>query len=73
MDIRLRRSAHHVIKAYEGTVTDEQGVHAYTVDINNDVYNNERTMGKITWVSTQPEEVDVAEDLITMQVERILL
>lgn len=60
-------------KSYEGTVTDESGTHHYTVDIDTDLISNEKMLTEIHWKTTQPEQVDVAEDLITMQVERILL
>jgi hypothetical protein len=62
-----------MVKTYEGTVTDGLGVHEYTVDIDTDLISDEKMLTNIHWKTTQPEQVDVAEDLITMQVERILL
>ena len=73
MKIKLDRSACHMTKTYEGTITDELGTHTYAVHIDTDLINNEKTLSHICWKTTEPEQVDVAEDLITMQVERILL
>lgn len=68
--IKTEKKPFAVTKFYAGTVTDNLGEHEFTivVNINNDLDTNE--VSDITWLNSQPDDIETVEDLITLAYEK---